>query len=97
MIFIGRALTQSEDCLLSSHNVAMACMVVLMLGNVCSTVSSLDFPFSVGGGSCREVGQLGIQPPKSYCIEEVMDKTLQGFFNLMSPNSLVWCSSDMRY
>lgn len=57
------ALTKSEDCLLSSHMVAIPWTVTLMSGKVFSIVASLVVPFVVGGGSCRETGVLGIQPP----------------------------------
>lgn len=54
------SLTKSEDCLLSSHTVNIPLTAVLMSGNVSSIVSLFVFPFWVGGGSCREVGALGI-------------------------------------
>lgn len=57
------ALTKSEDCLLRSHMVDIPCTVVLTSGNVCSIAASLVVPFVVGGGRCREMGVLGIQPP----------------------------------
>lgn len=57
------SLTKSDDCLLSSHMVAIPCTVVLTSGSVCSRVASLVVPFVVGGGRCREMGVLGIQPP----------------------------------
>lgn len=69
-------LTRSEDCLLSSHITAKPCTVVLTLGKQSSIVFSVAIPFFVGGGSCKEVGLLGIQAPKSYCIEELIDKSL---------------------
>lgn len=53
----------SVDCLLSSHKVDIPVTVVLISGNVCSSVASLVVPFVVGGGCCRELGVLGIQPP----------------------------------
>lgn len=55
--------------MLRSHRVDMPCTVVLTSGSVCSIVASLAVPFVVGGGSCREMGVLGIQLPKSYCNE----------------------------
>ena len=47
--------------------------VAAILGKVCSIVASLVVPFVVGGGRCREMGVLGIQPPKSNCNEQIMD------------------------
>lgn len=58
---------------------AMACTVVPTPGSASSIVFSVVVPFFVGGGSSKVVGQLGIQPPKSYCSEEVMEKPLAGF------------------
>lgn len=57
----------------------MACTVVLTLGNASSIVFSVVVPFSFGGGSSMVVGLLGIQPPKSYCIGEVIDTLFIGF------------------
>lgn len=56
-------LTKSVDCLLSSHMVAIPWTVALTSGRVFSIVASLVVPFVVGGGSCRVMGLLGIQPP----------------------------------
>lgn len=56
-------LTKSVDCLLSSHMIDIPLTVALTSGKVFSIVASLVVPLVVGGGSCREAGVLGIQPP----------------------------------
>jgi hypothetical protein len=62
---VSHILTKSVDCLLRRYTAAMPLTVVLMSGKVFSMVLSVHCPLVVGGGCCRLMGKLGIQPPKS--------------------------------